>query len=262
MRRHSHLLLAVAIVASAHLPRAHALDLNTATIAELNAAFAQGTLTGRFSGYTIRASYTWSKSIDYNSLTAPPQTVTVQNSYNIRNDRGLSDFDARHRFVFSAIYAFPFSGNQLIEGWQIGAIAQLQSVNPVNIVTSNSTINGTANTVRPNVVGEIQTTGAIDQWFDPSAFTAVPRLGNLGRNVVIGPAFHNLDMSLIKNTRVNERISVQFRVEVFDVFNEANFGQPGRVVGSAAFGRITNTRFPTGDSGSSRQMQFAIKFVF
>jgi hypothetical protein len=57
-------------------------------------------------------------------------------------------------------------------------------------------------------------------------------------------------------------MSVQLRAEVFDLLNHANFGQPGRIVGSATFGQIINTRFPTGDSGSSRQLQFAMKFMF
>jgi hypothetical protein len=52
------------------------------------------------------------------------------------------------------------------------------------------------------------------------------------------------------------------RAEVFDLFNHASFGQPGRVVGGQTFGRVSNTRFPTGDSGSSRQMQLALKFMF
>ena len=99
-------------------------------------------------------------------------------------------------------------------------------------------------------------------WFDASGFTAVARFGNLGRNVVIGPGFNNTDFSVIKNTKLSERMWVQFRAEFFDVFNHANFGQPGNVVGSPAFGRITNTRFPTGESGSSRQVQFALKLIF
>ena len=71
-------------------------------------------------GLQLNASYTWSKSIDYNSLTSPI-TITVQNSYNLRGDRGLSDFDARHRFVLYGIYELPFSGNQFVEGWQLGS---------------------------------------------------------------------------------------------------------------------------------------------
>jgi hypothetical protein len=88
--------------------------------------------------------------------------------------------------------------------------------------------------------------------------------GSMGRNVVIGPSFHNSDLSLIKRTKLSERQMIEFRWEVFDIFNHANFGQPGRTaqVGSTSFGVITNTRFPTGDSGSSRQMQFALKYKF
>ena len=65
-------------------------------------------------------------------------------------------------------------------------------------------------------------------------------------------------------TRIGENQLIEFRAEFFDVFNHANFGQPGRVaqVGSTSFGVITNTRFPTGDSGSSRQIQFALKYKF
>jgi hypothetical protein len=94
-----------------------------------------------------------------------------------------------------------------------------------------------------------------------SVFAPVVRFGSLGRNVVIGPGFKNTDFSVIKNTRLGERMRVQFRAEIFDLFNHANFGQPGNMVGSPAFGRITNTRFPTGESGSSRQVQFALKLI-
>lgn len=129
-------------------------------------------------------------------------------------------------------------------------------------MTSSSTVNGIANTVRPDVNGPVEIIGSLDRWFDTSAFTAVPRFGNLGRNVIIGPSFNNTDFSVLKNIKLDESRSLQFRAEVFDLFNHANLGQPGRVVGSATFGRISNTRFPTGDSGSSRQLQFALKFMF
>ena len=211
-------------------------------------------------GLQLSASYAWSKSLDYNSLSS--QGVVVQNSYDLRGDHGLSDFDARHRFVVSAIYELPFRGNQYDEGWQLAAIVQIQSGNPVNIVTSDVTVNGVANTLRPDVSGPINIIGNVERWFDTSVFTAVDRFGNLGRNVVEGPGFNNTDFSIIKDTKLGERILAQFRAEFFDVFNHANFGQPGNVVGTPNFGRITNTRFPTGESGSSRQVQFALKLVF
>jgi hypothetical protein len=209
--------------------------------------------------FQFNASYTWSKSIDYNSFSTGG--IVGQDAYNLRGDRGLSDFDARNRFVISAVYELPFHGNQLVSGWQLAVIVQSQSGNPVNIVTSNSTVNGVANTLRPDVNGPVAITGSVDRWFDTSAFTAVPRFGNLGRNVIIGPGFNNTDFSIIKNTKFGEKLRAQFRAEFFDLFNHANFGQPGNVVGTPAFGRITSTRFPTGETGSSRQIQFAVKLM-
>ena len=209
------------------------------------------------SGLQFNASYTWSKSIDYNSFSTGG--IAGQDSYNLRGDRGLSDFDVRHRFVVSGIYDLPFHGNVFVNGWQLAAIVQLQSGSPINIVTSNSTVNGIANTLRPDVSGPIATIGTVEKWFDTSVFTAVPRFGSLGRNVVMGPGFNNVDFSVIKNTTLSENVRMQFRAEVFDLFNHANFGPPGTVVGTPAFGQIISTRFPTGESGSSRQIQFAVK---
>lgn len=210
-------------------------------------------------GLQFQASYTWSKSLDYNSFSTGG--VVGQDSYNLKGDRGLSDFDARHRFVFSGIYDVPLRGNLLLDGWQLATIVQFQSGSPVNIVTSNSTVNGIANTLRPDVTGPIAQIGKVEKWFDTSVFTAVPRFGNLGRNVVIGPGFSNTDLAIIKNTRVGETLRVQFRAEFFDLFNHANFGTPGNIVGTPAFGQITSTRFPTGESGSSRQIQFSVKIT-
>jgi len=207
----------------------------------------------------FNASYTWSKSLDLNSFSTGG--IVGQNSYDFRGDRGLSDYDARNRFVVSALYELPFRGNEWIKGWQLSLIVQSQSGNPVNIVTSNNTVNGVLGTLRPNVNGPIAGIGSVDQWFDTSVFTPVTNFGSLGRNVVIGPTFNNTDFSIIKNTRLSDNFHLQFRAEFFDLFNHANFGQPGSIVGTPAFGRITNTRFPTGESGSSRQIQFAIKLI-
>ena len=246
-------------------------------------------------GFQFNASYTWSKSLDYNSLNS--QGVVVQDSLNIRGDRGLSDYDARHRFVINAIYELPFKGNRFAEGWQISTITQLQSGNPITILAGNplaiaGTSIGAANiasltgvaTIRPDIIGPVEIVGKPTQWFtntvcDPRAPSGCPagavfalpvaagnvfHFGNLGRNTITGPNFKNVDFSVLKNTRITEAVRLQFRAEVFDIFNHANFGQPGRVaqVGSTSFGVITSTRFPTGDSGSSRQIQFALKLIF
>jgi len=244
-------------------------------------------------GLQFNASYTFSKSIDYNSLNT--QGVIVQDSYNIRGDRGLSDFDARHRFVINWLYELPFKGNRLVEGWQLSSITQLQSGNPINIVTNFTSISG-VNTapLRPDLIGPINIIGKASPapWFTntvcdprvtastaagfctsnsvfalPVSSSGVFHFGNLGRNVITGPDFKNVDFSILKNTRITESLRIQFRTEIFDLFNHANLGQPGRVatVGSTSFGLITptnGTRFPTSDSGSSRQLQFALKLIF
>ena len=98
----------------------------------------------------------------------------------------------------------------------------------------------------------------------PYSASGALHFGNLPRNAIVGPGFNDTDLSVIKNVTLASQARLQFRVEVFNLFNVANFGQPGRtaIVGSTAFGVLTNTRFPTGDSGSARQVQFAAKFLF
>ena len=162
------------------------------------------TATKRLSrGFQFNTSYTFSKSIDYNSLNS--QGVVIQDNFNVRGSRGLSDYDARHRFVFSGIYELPFHGNQLVEGWQLGTIVQSQSGNPVNIVVNNAALTGVNNTVRPNVTGPIDILGTPNRWFDIAPFVVPPnQFGNLGRNVVIGPGFNNTDFSVIKRTKLTE----------------------------------------------------------
>jgi hypothetical protein len=91
---------------------------------------------------------------------------------------------------------------------------------------------------------------------------AVCHPGNLGRNAITGPGFVNTDASLVKDTKLTERVNLQFRTEVFDIFNHPNFGNPLLTVTSSSFGIIQSTRFPTGDFGSSRQLQFALKLMF
>ena len=251
----------------------------------------------RFShGFQFNTSYTFSKSLDYNSLSS--DVTRIQDVHNPRGDYGPSDFDARHRFVANVIYSLPFQGNRLVSGWQVSTITQLQSGNPIaNIIASNQTTLTGTNTLRLDVLNPIVTTGNPNQWFanpivcDPRATTgpsvcnsssvfALPvspsgvfHFGDMGRNSVYGPSFINTDFSIQKTTKITERVSNQFRFEAFDLFNHPNFGNPVRLgvvptlntagqVVLPAFGTIVNTRFPTGDSGSSRQLQFALKLIF
>ncbi len=228
------------------------------------------TATKRLSrGLQFSASYTWSKSIDYNSRNS--QGLVVQDSYNLRGDRGLSDYDARHRFTLNGIYELPFHGSRFLEGWQFAPIITLQTGNPINFRTTNSSFTGSA-TLRGSVTGRVQTgfTPArngnatyVTYIQNPAVFfDQGSQFGNLGRNVVIGPGFNNVDLALIKNVRIRESMSLQIRADAFDLLNQTNFGQPVSTLGTSTFGLLTNTRFPTGDSGSSRQMQLAMKLVF
>jgi hypothetical protein len=98
----------------------------------------------------------------------------------------------------------------------------------------------------------------------PYNAAGVAHFGSLGRNPIYGPGFGDMDLSVIKNLTLQGSARVQLRLEVFNLFNQANLGQPGRIAAplSTSFGVISNTRFPTGDSGSARQVQFAAKFLF
>ena len=108
----------------------------------------------------------------------------------------------------------------------------------------------------------VSVTGLPSGSLNVPVFVAVDRFGTLGRNVVIGPSFHTTDASIMRTMTIAQRYRLQLRADVFDLFNRANFGPPGNVVGSPTFAKISRTRLPTGEAGSSRQVQLVIKFLF
>ncbi len=229
-------------------------------------------------GFLVNASYTYSKSIDDNSRNV--QGLVVQNSYNLRGDRGLSDFDARDHFVLSGIYQLPFHGNRLKDGWEFSIIDTAQTGNPINFHLSNTSFVGFA-LLRPDVTGPVLTgftpatnlsATSVTYVQNPSVFInqgttpgTTLGFGNLGRNVVIGPGLLNTDVGFAKSTNLgsSERVNLVIRVEAFDLLNQANFTQPISTVGSGTFGLVTGgTRFPAGDFGTSRQLQISMKLRF
>jgi hypothetical protein len=249
-------------------------------------------------GLQLQGSYTLSKSQDTNSYdaTGAGNNGSLQNSTDVGGSYGLSDFDVRHRVSLNLSYELPFKGNRLKDGWQVVVVEQAQTGNPLNVITNISTITGVTS-VRPDLIGSLPSINGHPnndqngfpisyQWFDGQATVCDPRVagsctassvfalpynaagvahyGNLPRNTLIGPGFGNTDLSFIKNVALAGSARAQLRVEIFNLFNQANLGQPGRIasVGSTSFGVISNTRFPTGDSGSARQIQFAAKFLF
>jgi len=218
----------------------------------------------QFDGY-----YSHSKSIDDNSRNV--EGVVIQNSYDIAGDRGLSDFDARNRFVLSGIYALPFQHNMITRGWQLSLIETLQSGNPLNFHTTNTTFTGEG-TLRPDLLGKVITGytpayngSALEQGFiqNPTVFVNQgSAFGNLGRNVVIGPGFQNTDFAIVRNIRIHEAMNFQIRADAYDIFNHPNFSSPTTSIGSSTLGLIGATRTTSGDFGSSRQIQLALKFQF
>jgi hypothetical protein len=264
-------------------------------------------------GLEFLATYTYSKSIDYNSLSTG-ESYIIQNAYNPRGDRGLSEFDVRNRFALSGFYQLPFKGNRLISGWQVGLFFQAQSGSPLNPTLSIGPGPGISLTVRPDLLGEIHTSGNPSNWFSnavlcepfngtptggapavpacattanatiavPCTFSDIPlstnpaspnfkvypivpgtcHPGNLGRNAITGPDFVNTDFSVTKDTKITERFNLEFRTDMFDVFNHPNFGNPVLTATSKSLGIIGGTRFPTGDFGSARQIQFSLFLQF
>lgn len=235
-------------------------------------------------GLTFSASYTFSKSIDNNSVgTSNPQ---IQDFYNIAGERALSDFDARHRFVLSGVYQVPFRANsaftkRLVEGWTVSPIVNLQSGNPFSPIVALT------RTVTPGVAptpGLIYNSGSLEgfdrpdyvfgqplyvnnpspsQWVNPAAFIRQDLgFGDAGRNILTAPGLQDVDVALSKDTRVKERVSLQFRAEAFNILNHPNFGQPVNSLTATTFGQIIQTRTARGDLGSSRQLQLGLKLIF
>jgi hypothetical protein len=230
-------------------------------------------------GVQINSTYVWSKSQDLNSL-GSQGTYTLQNNFNPKGDYGLSDFDARNHFVFSGIWNLPFHGNRLVDGWLLANITGLQSGNPMNVVTT-STYNGVSGTIRPTLLGQYTTgrgatlangnvpfiTGkACATLTAGCTFYAQPTgFGTLRRNALTGPGFANSDISLEKTTKITEQAALVLRVDAFDMLNHANFANPTLSASGTAtstFGQISGTRTAVGDAGSSRQLQFAMRFEF
>ena len=241
----------------------------------------------RFSNdLSFRAVYTWSKALDdgdsLNQTTAGNAPGLVANPYDIKADWGLATYDVRNLAAISAVYALPvgkgkrFAGdlsgfpNTMLGGWSVNSIVTLQSGFPFTPQLSyNPSNNGdTRNPVRPfvnpNFTGSV-IEGTPTQWFNPAAFLAPPPnsgfYGNLGRNTLIGPGLADWDFSAVKDTVLRERLSLQFRAEIFNLLNHANFNTPNLIVFtpsgvSGTAGAITST------STTSRQVQFALKLLW
>jgi Carboxypeptidase regulatory-like domain/TonB-dependent Receptor Plug Domain len=236
-------------------------------------------------GVTMQASYTYSHCIDDGSAAYGPEGANSQGQldpYFPALDRGNCNFDLRHNFVANIVYALPFRGNRLIEGWQVSGIFTAQSGSPFTVTDGfdQAGIDSNAATPRPDAVPGcdpyLKTTGLVGGiveplWFNPSCFTLEPAgtLGTLGRNTLVGPRLINLDFALLKNTKITERLQAQFRAEFFNIANRTDFGAPnaGLFGASDGAGGGTPAAVPPGFIGlvlpnSQREIQFGLKLLF
>ncbi len=220
-------------------------------------------------GLSLLASYTFAKSIDNGSsfFSSAGDPNFPQDSYNLRAERGLSNFDVRHRFVASYCYDLPFrSSSRWLKGWQTYGILQFQTGQPFTVAllpgndNSNTGIDslGFGANDRPNVVGNPHLSNpSATAWFNTAAFAIPPygSFGNSGRNTLEGPGTQTVDLSLVKNTVLRESANLQFRVEAFNILNHTNFGLPDNFIGSPTFGQILS-------AGSPRRLQLGLKLLF
>ncbi len=248
-------------------------------------------------GLGFQASYTYSKSLDDSSsalgaLSGGPGVILQtfpQNPLDPGADRGPSYFDVTHVFALSLIQALPVNrvsffrplGRRLTEGWQFLNITTLMTGMPFTVYSGiQQTGVGTANADRPDQIAQpsFSTSRSVrEDYFGRGAsntsFFSIPInvpggtgpnhgvFGTLGRNTFRGPAYHNFDVALIKDTafgrRGNSELGIlQFRAEFFNVFNLVNFGLPSNVVKGSGFGLISKT------AGTSRQIQFSLRLIF
>ncbi|HKE04760.1 MAG TPA: TonB-dependent receptor, partial [Blastocatellia bacterium] len=253
----------------------------------------QTRLEKRFSkGLTGLVSYTWGK-----ALTGAPDHISTsgggpgfdtgtfkepQDGNNLRADRGLAEFDVKHRFVASYIWELPFGkgrhfGNDwntavdaLLGGWQLTGIHALQSgLGLTATLGGGSVVNlGGERRARPNLVGDPElpeSQRTVQHWFNTDAFAAfnAPPLpssfqrafGTAGVGIMRGPGSVNFDFTMAKNFHLTERDYFQFRTELFNAFNHANFGPPNIARESSGFGQILS-------AANARIIQFGLKFYF
>jgi len=248
----------------------------------------QASLTRRISSNAqAQLSYTYASCTTNSSgSTGLEGQIVGEDAYNTNLDRGPCVYMIRHNFYMNGLYVLPFNKGRLLSGWQLSGIFQYHTGTPVFVGTGwfSGIIDRSGNAVnsRPNLVpGCTQVIATLAHWINPACYAQPPigEPGNVGMNSIFGPDSMTLDPSLVKNTRISERYNLQFRVEVFNVFNRANFrnaGQPAIPVFSQvsplppSCGSTPSTcSVVNGNNGqttltntTARQIQLAMKFIF
>ena len=218
-------------------------------------------------GVSFQASYTYSKALSDNSGPNAPNPSFPQDSYNIRAEYGLSDYDRRHILAFNYSWDIPFAkhmtgiGKAVLDGWQLSGITMFQSGPPGTIVLLNDNAGVGSWNERADQVGDPTKPGPVAanpgcqapaklhtfaNWFNPCAF-AIPAPGNFGnsrRGSLYGPGFQNWDMGIMKNFPVREPVSLQFRLEAFNVFNHPNWGTPDYYIDDPNYSTVSSATAP------------------
>ncbi len=236
-------------------------------------------------GLTLLGSYTWGKALALSPEHLPTSSVGAgvdvgifrepQNPNNLRAERGLAEFDIKHRAVVSYVWEIPFGkgraygkdlsalGDLLFGGWNITGIHTFQSgLGLTAVQTGGAALNlGTERRGRPNLIGDPKGPKTIDQWFNKAAFTPLDPakgivFGSEGVGVMRGPGLINFDFTFAKNFNITETKYFQFRTELFNAFNHTNLGIPDLNIANPTFGTITTTATP------ARIIQFALKFYY
>lgn len=259
----------------------------SSTTPDMNSSYnsLQASLNHQFSrSFQGQISYTYSKCLtDGSASSGLEQDVYEQaDPYDKQYDYGLCAFDIRHNFTANGIYDLPFHGNRLVDGWQITGILRANTGLPVTVQEGSDVADlGAIQGDRPDYSGTCpggkdQVLGKWYEWFNPACYSVQPfgTLGTVGRSSVTGPGFVNLDTSLIKNTKIWERLDTQFRVEVFNILNHTNFGLPNSIALTTGAFAWTQAIAPAGLPGESasiaseatpnsqREIQFALKLTF
>ncbi|MBI3693574.1 MAG: TonB-dependent receptor [Acidobacteria bacterium] len=231
----------------------------------------QMSLERRFSSLSFEANYTWSKSIDdYSADPTPGQSSSLSIPFNRKLNQGLSDFDVPHRFVASYVWALPALSpaspwvRAIFGSWETSGIWTLQSGRPFSVTSGRDNAFSGINRDYANLVGNpFLDTGRsraerIAQYFQTSAYATntTGAFGTAPRNHLRGPGSFTVDLAVMKNVPVRERMSFQFRTEFFNAFNQPNFNNPFSSHATASrFGRIES-------AGDPRIIQLGLKFLF
>ena len=235
-------------------------------------------------GMALIGAFTWSKTLDTDSFQAAAGGAATfpENSFNRAAEKGRSNYDYERRFSLAYVYNLPFGdkiwklqnskANYLINGWELAGIAMMQSGAPYTPTVDGNPSNNIDNNDRPNVVPGVSLYPAnktVHQWTNPAAFSypAPYTFGNAGRNILTGPGLADWDFSLIRNFKLRESLNLQFRAEMFNIFNQANFTLPNGDWSSTTFGQIGNTVQPiagqaSGGPGDPREIQFALRLTW